>query len=258
MASKSKTDPQPGTAAATFPLFYAEPQALTAEAHGALRLKNGQDFRFAAGTNAVPIMAAEFVEGQRAYPIVFVGEPAHPAVVLGLAEENLYLEADGGWAEGRYIPAYVRRYPFVFIETADKTQYALGIDVACSRLAATPGDGEGQALFVDGQPSPLTQEALRFSAALQASQQDTRAFCDALVERDLLVEQQAQGALADGEPFNVRGFRTVDAARLHALPDEVVLDWRRKGWLTLIDFHLASLSLWRDLLGRQGAAVKAP
>lgn len=255
MASTRNT--QAERPAPNFPLFYKQPQALTPAVHGDLHLKGERDFRFASATNAVPIMAAEFFEAQRSYPIVFAGEPAYPVVALGLERDNLFVASDGAWAPERYVPAYVRRYPFVFIEAPDRSRYALGVDMASDRLAAT-GVGEGaRPLFENGEPSRLTQEALQFSSALQASQLATRTFCEALVETDLLVEQQAQGTLPDGKPFSVAGFRIVDAARLDALPDAVVLDWRKKGWLTLIDFHLASLGRWRDLLERQGAARSA-
>lgn len=253
MTSKRKTEPKADPAA--MPLFYKEPRRLLAQAHGDLCLKGERDFRFAASANAVPLMTPEFVEAQRSYPIVFVGEPAHPVAVLGLERANLFVSADGAWAADRYIPAYVRRYPFVFVETGEGAKLALGVDVASDRVVAAPGGGEGLSpLFVGAEPSPLTQEALRFCAALTASQQDTQAFCAALAEQELLVDQRAQGAFPGGEPFNVQGFRIVDAARLQALPDRVVLEWRRKGWLTLIDFHLASLSRWGDLLARQGGA----
>ncbi|HZV09152.1 MAG TPA: SapC family protein, partial [Novosphingobium sp.] len=129
-----------------------------------------------------------------------------------------------------------------------------GVDIDCERIVAAPDGGEGLApLFSNGQPTELTQEALRFCAALQANQVATRAFCEALVAQDLLVEQQAQGTFPGGKPFNLQGFHIVDAQRVAGLPDSVVTEWHRNGWLTLIDFHLASLGRWQDLLHRQGA-----
>jgi hypothetical protein len=261
MASKrtAPAKPEPAASPLPLPLFYREPQILTAAAHGGLQLRRGGDFRFAAATNAAPIMAVEFVEAQHAYPIVFVGEPAHPAAVLGLARDNLFVSAEGGWAVERYIPAYVRRYPFVFIETADRAHYALGLDLASERVARAGEDGEGLIpLFQDGQPTQLVQDALQFCTALQASQQDTRAFCDALLAHDLLIAQQAHGAFPDGTPFNLQGFRVIDADRFANLPDAVVVEWHRKGWLALVHHHLASLKRWRELLDRQAATSARP
>lgn len=244
-------------APAKLPLFYAEPQALTRERHGELALKSGEDFRFAARTNAVPVTDVEFVEAARAYPIVFVGDPVQPVCVLGLEPENLFVDGQGRWAGERYIPAYVRRYPFVFMEAAD--QYVLCVDAACERLVSRAEAGPSALpLFLEGEPSPLTQEALRFSATLQAQHAATQAFCQALFEQDLLVDQQAAGSLPNGRPFSVQGFRIIDGARFQALSDAVVVDWHRKGWLALAQAHLMSLQRWRDLLDRQAAREPAP
>ncbi|WCM25947.1 SapC family protein [Sphingomonas sp. QA11] len=217
-------------------------------------MKGERDFTFSGVTNAVPLMTAEFIEAQGTCPIVFVGNPVHPAAVLGLGKDNAFV-TEGVWAEGRYIPAYVRRYPFVFIETVGGAQLALGVDMASDRIVSSPEGGDGLvALFTGDEPSQFTRDALAFSAALQASQIETRAFCAALVTADLLVDQQAHGTLSDGTPFNVQGFRVVDAAKFAALPDDVVSDWHRKGWLALVHYHLASLARFRDLLALAGAA----
>jgi hypothetical protein len=262
MTSESKTEPKVAPKADfNLPLFYKQPQPLFAGVHGGLRLKNEPDFRFAARTNAVPIMGPEFVEAQRDYPIVFVGDAGHPAVVLGLEQGNLFVDSAGAWSRDHYIPAYVRRYPFVFIENADRTQYALGIDLASDRVITSGSEqgkgGGGTPLFDGDQPSQLTQEALRFAGLVQASQVETRTFCEALVKQELLVDQQARGTLPNGKSLNFGGFRIVDVKKLQELPDSVVVEWHRNGWLALVHYHVASLQRWRDLLARQGAPAPA-
>ena len=67
--------------------------------------------------------------------------------------------------------------------------------------------------------------------------------------------QQADAKLSSGEQRLLGGFRVVDRERFAALPDEVLLDWHRKGWLSLIAFHFVSLDRFSDLLGRESAAV---
>jgi hypothetical protein len=244
---------QPGA----LPLFYRKPEALTAELHGSLSLQNREDFNFARQTNAVPIMDVEFAATSRWYPIVFTAAPVGAVAILGLQSENLFIEADGKWAgPDRYVPAYVRRYPFVFIQHG--TGFVLGLDRECDRvIGADKKKKSGEPLFVDGQPSTMTKEALNFSAMLQTQHGMTRAFGDALEEQGLLIDRQANAVLADGRRFNMQGFRIVDAAKFQALPEAVVADWHKKGWLSLVHFHLASLERFHDLMQRLPAGQAA-
>jgi hypothetical protein len=46
----------------------------------------------------------------------------------------------------------------------------------------------------------------------------------------------------------VRGFRGIDEAKLNLLPAETFLNWRSRGWLTLIYAHLLSLGGWDKLV----------
>ncbi len=47
-----------------------------------------------------------------------------PAVLLGIRDqENLYVDDNGAW-NAKYIPAFVRRYPFVF-SSQDKNTFNL-------------------------------------------------------------------------------------------------------------------------------------
>lgn len=41
------------------------------------------------------------------------------------------------------------------------------------------------------------------------------------------------------------------------MADDVVVEWRRKGWLALAHFHLASLDRFCALLDRAGRATRA-
>lgn len=235
------------------PLFYLDPRPLNATAHGQVRLKDG-DQGFAARTNAAPLTVVEFASAARHYPVVFTeGETPFPAAILGLGPDNRFV-ADGRWAEGVYVPAYVRRYPFVFIE-AGGDNLMLGVDVASDRVI--DGGQEGAALFDGDKPSALTEGAMAFCREFHVQHLQTRAFVAALIEHDLLVGRQADAKPAGGQPLTLGGFQVVDQARFTALPDTVVLDWHRKGWLALVHFHLASLERFVDLLAREGASDTA-
>lgn len=99
-------------------LFYDNVVVLNRDTHRELRLKPQDSLSFAAETNCVPLALVEFGDVAREYPIVFARLPGGlvPVALLGLRDaENLYLNAEGKW-DARYVPAFVRRYPFVAVQ----------------------------------------------------------------------------------------------------------------------------------------------
>ena len=229
------------------PLFYRRPVPLSLQLHAQWRLKEG-DLAFAAQANVVPLVIGEFAMASRSYPIVFAADDAAPLVLLGLEHDNLFL-ADGRWSEGHYIPAYVRRYPFVFIRTLNPEGFALAIDAQSDRIVQ---EGEaGVALFQDNAASAATTQALEFCRLFTGEHKATEGFAAALRSHALLTARNADATLPGGRKLSLTGFEVVDAEKFAALPEEIVVDWHRKGWLALVNFHLASLGRFADLLSRQ-------
>lgn len=249
-------DQQPGETGGPVPLFYIAPEPLSAAAHGVWRLGEG-DFAFAAETPFVPVVAGEVAQAMHTYPIVFSAGDAHPIAVMGVERENLFV-TDGRWAADAYVPAYVRRYPFGFIPTINPEGFVLAIDAGAERVRKD-GD-EGMALFEEMEPSELTRQALAFCDAFQGQAAVTRAFADALVAAELLVDRRADVQLPDGRTLGLEGFQVVDADKLAGLPDETIVEWHRNGWLALVHYHLASLDRFTLLLARRAtrAAVAEP
>ena len=206
----------------------------------------------------MPLNAIEFALAARHYPIVFAAEGvAPPAAVMGLkAGENLVVDDAGRWERGPYIPAYVRRYPFIAVSAPGSKEYALCLDTASDLLV----EGGKRALFQGGQPSELTKKALEFCQLYQQQADLTRQFVEALDEHDLLVGRGAKLRLASGTERTLSGFRVIDEQKFNALPDDVFLAWRHKGWIGLVYLHLASLSSWGGLVDRasrlESAAAK--
>ena len=117
-------------AAPRFPLFYKAPRPVEASRHANSSLIEDMDLAFAAEANAIPINVVEFAVASRHYPIVFsTAEPSLPVIVSGLRTgTNAFVGTDNTWARGFYIPAYVRRYPFILMENAEQQQFILCID----------------------------------------------------------------------------------------------------------------------------------
>jgi hypothetical protein len=243
------TDIPPAQGAAPLPLFYRRPQALDPSKHAALRLAPPGDYGFARHANAVALLAPEFPQAARLCPIVFTtGANALPAAVLGLkSEDNLFIGADGQWERAAYIPAYVRRYPFIFFEPPGGGRLTLCIDEAAELLSS---GGTGRPLFDGPHPSEATRQALELCSAFQRDAAATRSFVEALEAKELLVERRADVALERGDRMALAGFRVIDETKFNALDDATILDWRKRGWLGLVYCHLLSSGAWGGLVDR--------
>ena len=235
---------------ATQLLFYNEVAPITAERHSNWHAREVKDFSFAKKTNAVPLMTAEFLPALSDYPIVFAGdeESVLPVLLLGMRNsENAFIGSEGDW-KGRYIPAFVRRYPFVLALSDDGDKYYLCID------ESFPGfnqSDEGPALITeDGTPTEYTEGVLQFLSQYQAEFERTQAICKKLKELNLLEAKQVQATSPNGETMTVDGFFAVEPSRLATLSSEAIVDLVRSGIYELICFHLASLRNFDLLRGR--------
>lgn len=224
-------------------LFYRRPVPLNRDTHRTLRLRDMPgDYAFAREVNSVPVAAIEFPEACKHYPIVFAGsEPARsiPSVLVGLrADENLFVEADGSWPQG-YVPAFVRRYPFVLAEKPEGDDFTVCVDEEYPGL----GSEEGEPLFDEaGKETPPLQRALQFLSEYQGQMQRTRDLVQRLDELSLLQPKVVQVAPRDGEPFVLQGVHVVDEDRLRGLDDGALRGLFDAGDLGWIYAHLFSLT----------------
>lgn len=238
--------------------LFKRPRPLDRVAHKDLTIDRKAGFGFARGHIAVPITLSEFAAVARDYPIVFAGDPMQPFALLGLREgHNLLVDDAGHWRKGRYVPAHLRRYPFVFMETPGN-QFVLCIDEAAAHFVAKE-KLDPQPLFVDGNPAPLVGDAMKFLSAFQSEFGATRELTAALAENGLLIERKAEVELSGGGGHvSLGGFRIVDEEKLAALGDDIFLDWRKRGWLAPLYFHLQSLAnfgLLTEWAGESAAAA---
>lgn len=228
-------------------LFYERITALNDQAHADLRVQPVTRFGYARHANSVPILATEFADCAREYPIVFARDQQSmvPAVLLGLRDrENLFVGADGQW-NARYIPAFVRRYPFVSGKDA-KGQLVVCIDEA----APCFGRQTGEPLFTDGKPTRQLEHAMAFLRDFQQGVQATEAMVARIDELGLLRDADSVAQLNDGRQLRLAGLRVIDEAKLRALDSETVMELFTNGTLGLIHAHLLSLGNLGGLLDR--------
>jgi len=226
--------------------IYNDPQPLSASTHQGWRVK-APTMAFAQELQAVPISAEEIPIAALSYPIVFAAKDHTPMAVLGVARHNLFVK-DGKWEKFSYVPAVLRRYPFLTIAGENSSHGVLGIDAA-SEAVIKRGD-HGEALFEEGKPSAITSEALRLCELLMADGRVTENFAAALKARDLLIDRRADVRFPDGGHLSIDGFQIVDAQRVRQLDDATLVEWHRVGWLPLVYLHQASLKRFEDLVAR--------
>lgn len=227
--------------------LYAHVEPLQAGRHGDLFLKKKTDYSFARKMNSILLTTTEFPMAAQHYPIVFarIDEAFMPFAVTGYKQgENLHIDEEGQWRENFYIPAFVRRYPFIFMENHAEESLSLSIDRDCPGLNSE----EGEPLYTDGKPSELINRALDFSKAYHVEAQKTRQLTKKLEEADLLVERNANFTLPGGETSLVSGFSIIDEQKLNGLEDEAFLALRKGNALAQIYCHLLSMRSWGNIL----------
>jgi hypothetical protein len=246
--------------AQNLPLFYNGLEPLNVTQHGKMKVRRVLRMAQVGRTHAIPVTVDEFTMVQRHYPIVFsVGDNPVPIALMGLNEGvNVFIDEEGRPLDtSLYIPAYVRRYPFLLARLRqDSDELSLCFDPSADAV----GDfKEGEALFEGEQPTEATKAILQFCEQFEAAGQRTGAFMDELVKSDLLMDGevaiQPEGA---EQPFVYRGFRMVDEEKLRNLRGDELRKINQNGILPLIYAHLFSLTEMRNVFGRQMQQGKAP
>ncbi|MDP3659438.1 SapC family protein [Phenylobacterium sp.] len=233
-------------------LFYTKPEPLSRDLHGKLGVKGVEGpFAFASKAHAVPLTVGEFQLAAVTGPIIFVGDEKLPIAVMGLrADENIFLKPDGSFEAGIYVPAYIRRYPFVFANDDQNGQMVLCIDRASSLIV----EG-GEAAFFDekGEPTDYTKTCIEFCNNYEMERQRTTNFVQLLRALDLFEPKVAnfQGMNPDGtlsEPQKIADYFGVSEEKLGKLSPQQLAELRDNGALPQIYAHLQSLVGWDRLV----------
>lgn len=230
-------------------LFYKEPVALSNESHRNLKLSDSLDFAFAADTNSVPLLGIEFYEAAKEYPILFVkvGEALVPCTLNGLKDkQNLYVTNDFQW-DARYVPSYVRRFPFVVTDPSEDGRQGVFIDLSCERFNSE----NGAALFDEnGDETTFLLETKNFLSQHYAHSKVTENFCAWLMKENLFTEMSAKFQLSSGEEFLFDHLLVIDEKKLMSLSQKKVIELFKLGWLGWIYAHLMSLTNMSLLVDR--------
>lgn len=223
-------------------LMYEKLTPVNRDQHRALRVKASDKLlSFARETNSLLLAVTELPLAALDFPCVFVaaGDQHTLVSVVGLRDkENLYIDSDGRWDVNTYLPAFIRRYPFVLAEEPGSTQLTVCVDETFDGL----NQADGEALFdAEGKDTPYLQNLQKFLLDFHNDMQRTSAFAKRLVELDLLVERNIDFTLGE-QKFNMNGFKVVDEEKLRKLDAKIVHELFTSGALGWIHAHLLSLN----------------
>ncbi len=232
------------------PMFYKNPLPLNRETQATLTVGSSpRGFQFAASAQFVLLTGVEFFDAGRQFPIIFTAtadKKILPVALLGLEkDENLFVNAAGAW-EGQYIPAYIRRYPFITTEgPGDKM-------IVCYDEAFDGFNQEGGVpLFEAGEPTAKMKEVQSFLQDYYIQMQKTELFCVGLAELQLFRQIDVQATMKDGRSYPLKGMLVVDEEKLAQLPENDVVKLFRGGQMALIHAHLMSLRNFGVLIDRK-------
>jgi len=246
--------PQPN-----LPLFFKDLMPLNSKDHANYRSRPMTKAPWLAKQHAIPLTVDEFVHAQRDMPIVFsTGPDAVPLALMGLNDGvNTFCDDEGTVTEQVYIPAYVRRYPFML---ARLNQNSDDLSLCFDPTAENIGEFEdGQPLFEDGQPSEGTKEILNFCEQFEHAGQRTQNFMKELKDHDLLMEGEvAITEQGNDKPFVYRGFQMINQEKLRELRGDQLRKWTENGLLPLIWAQIFSMDMMRTIFGRQIQQGKVP
>jgi len=240
-------------------MFYKDLVPLNSKEHANWKIKGLDNASFMQSQHAIPLTVEEFPNAARNYPIVFsIGDNSVPLILMGLNEGvNTFMDEEGRFNQPAYVPAYVRRYPFMLAKLrTDSEELSLCFDPTTDAI----GDfKEGDPLFDGDQPSENTKSILEFCEQFEQAGHRTGQFVEELKKMDLLMEGEVSIQQTGVEkPFIYRGFQMVNEEKLRDLRGDELRKLNQNGMLPLIYAHLFSLQIMREVFAKQVEAGKVP
>ena len=243
-------------------LFYKNPQPINPEQHAGLGVKQiDEPYGFLRTAHAIPVTVTEFGMAAGSYPIIFVGDDFTPVAVMGVRQgENLYVSEAGQVDPEAYVPAFVRRYPFVFANDNQSDRLLLCIDRDAPMVTNQPE----VPLFENGEPSPFTQNAIEFCQEFERQRRSTAEFAGIIKgmglfeQKSVAFQPRDQQGNAMGEQQKIADYWAVDENKLNELSEEQFKELRANGALGAIYAHMISLLNWQRVINRALRAQQAP
>ncbi len=208
---------------------------VNSQAHRGLRVQAGASAAFGDRRHFVPVIVGEFPLLAVHYPILLSKDSETGAFYCGAMlgfdpDENLFLTEGQGFAA--YRPLNLQRGPF--FTAGDE----LAIDLDNPRVS----EEAGEFLFDDaGEPTDYLRSIVAAMQELKPGVERTKLFIEKLLALKLVEPIDIDVGFDDGSTRQLTGLYTINRETLQGLPDDVVLDLFRRGYLQLIYLVIASL-----------------
>ena len=208
---------------------------LSKEAHRSLKVDGRASAAYGDDRHFVQVTVNEFPLLVVHYPLFFCKDPNtggfYCGAMLGFKEgENLFLRE---WEEREfYRPLILQRGPF----------YAQGPELAIDLDHPRVGAESGKPLFTEyGQPTRYLQSIIWAFQDLKPGIETSKFFVARLLELNLIEPVDVDVEFEDASTHKCLGLYTVNQETLSRLPDEVVVELFRRGYMRLIHLMIASL-----------------
>ncbi|MGB3751625.1 MAG: SapC family protein, partial [Arcobacteraceae bacterium] len=220
--------------------MYKNLQVLDKQKHKSLKVSAMEDLFFAKDMPSVPVMLNEVENVGKTFPVVFTSNEESPKLIsiVSLGNGNLAVNDEGKWITN-YVPVALRKYPFAMASVKDnKDQKVIMIDEDSSLVSKSKGK---QLFKKDGEQSELLENAIKFLSDNEKYVYMTQEIVKEIAKSGILDDRDISVGEGEEKKTLVNGFKIVDKEKLHALSDDILASWARRGILTFIDAHLKSL-----------------
>lgn len=229
--------------------FYKEPVILNSETHKKTKCAPVEDYSFTKASNSCVVLGQEFLEAAKYYPVLFSknDETIVPVVFLGI-DANLFVGDDGKWEKDHYIPAFIRRYPFIIAEGfAGDGSLTVCVDSKYEGFAGK----DGERLFTDkGEQTQYMKNVVTFLQKFHQQFGATKIFMDYIKELDIFKDVNAQITLQGDKKYRIPNLLMVDETKVRQLADDKIVELVKRGYLAWIYAHLYSLTNFGKILNK--------
>ncbi len=218
-------------------------ELLSKKDHKNLSIDKIDNYWFAKELRYAPVGLSEIAKLSTKFPLIITGgDEQHFSVLLAIGNNDNYFSIQNRYEDRRFVPAFMRAYPFLMVEAndgkSDKKFRAVAVDVESLYVGE---DKEIKFFSEDEQESELLKRSIGIVQTLDKDRFAADELVKTLNELDLLdkrdvtlkVESEAKTILSD--------FYVVNQERLYSLDDKLLLEWMKKGWIYLLENHMRSM-----------------